>query len=380
MRCPVFVVSVLGLFAVLLATLAQAGPVPPPPPLDARSYVLMDADTGRVLAASHPDLRTEPASLTKLMTAYAVFHALKAGSLHLGDMATISEKAWHMGGSRSFLKLGSRVSIDDLLQGLLVQSGNDAAVALAERVAGTEAAFVELMNHYARALGMTNTHYVNASGLTNDPDHYVSALDMAHLARAIIDQFPQYYHYFSEKQFTWNNITQRNRVSLLFTDPSVDGLKTGFTDKAGYCMVASARRQGMRLIAVAMGAHSPRGRARDDQALLDYGFGFYDTRKLYAAGTVLARLRAWKGSGGEAPVGVIHNVYVTIPRSAGAVLSTSLQTPSSLMAPVAKGTPAGALAVSMDGKMLTRIPLYTLRAVPEGNIVRRLADSLRWWF
>ena len=341
----------------------------------------MDANSGQILAASNPDEHTEPASLTKLMTAYVVFHALRDGVVSLDTPVTISVKAWRMGGSRMFANVGSQVSVDNLLQGMIVQSGNDAAVALAQRVGGSEDGFVQLMNQYAGKLGLKNTHYVDASGLTADGDHYTSALDLAILSRAIITQFPDYYHrFFAEKKFTWDNITQANRVSLLFTDPSVDGLKTGFTDKAGYCMVVSALRNGMRLIAVVMGTPSEKARAIDDEALLNYGFNFYETRKLYAAGAEISRLTAWKGADSRVPVGVMHDLYVTIPKGTSAQLSASLQTPAGLVAPIAADAAAGDVVVSYDGKTLLHAPLYTLRAVPEGNIFKRLLDSVRLWF
>jgi len=376
-----FVAYALSLLTLCLTVAAQAIPIPSPPQLNARSYVLMDANSGQVIAASNPDMHSEPASLTKLMTAYVVFHALKDNVIQLQEPVTISAKAWRMGGSRMFANVGGQVSVENLLQGLIVQSGNDAAVALAEKVGGTEDTFAELMNKYAQKLGLKNTHYVDASGLTSDPEHYVSALDLAIVSRAIIDEFPNYYqHFFAEKQFTWNKITQPNRVSLLFTDPSVDGLKTGYTEKAGYCMVVSALRNGMRLIAVVMGTPSEKARAVDDEALLNYGFNFYESHELYAAGTVLTNLRAWKGAGGNVPVGVTHNVYVTIPKGSYPQLSASLQTPSGLIAPLAAGTAAGSVSVSYDGKTLNETPLYTLQAVPEGNIFRRIMDSVRLWF
>lgn len=280
-----------------------------------------------------------------------------------------------------FVNVGSQVSVNNLLQGLIVQSGNDAAVALAQKVGGTEHGFVQLMNQYARKLGLTDTHYVDASGLTSNPDHYVSALDLAILSRAIINQFPQYYHrYFAEKQFTWDKITQSNRVSLLFTDPSVDGLKTGFTDKAGFCMVVSAHRHGMRLIAVVMGTPSEKARAVDDEALLNYGFNFYESHKLYAADTPIARVKVWKGAHGRVPVGVNHDIYVTIPKGSYRKLTAALQTPAGLIAPVPTATLAGSVSVSYNGKPLIKAPLYTLRAMPEGNIFRRLIDTVRLWF
>ncbi|MGB9429862.1 MAG: D-alanyl-D-alanine carboxypeptidase family protein [Gammaproteobacteria bacterium] len=360
---------------------AQAIPIPASPQFKAKSYVLMDANSGQVLAASNPNLHTEPASLTKLMTVYVVFHALKDGVIQLDTPVTVSVKAWRMGGSRMFVNVGSQVSAENLLQGLVVQSGNDAAVALAERVGGTEDGFVQLMNQYAQKLGMQDTHYVDASGLTDDDEHYTSALDLAILSRAIINEFPNYYQrFFSEKQFTWDKITQPNRVSLLFTDPSVDGLKTGFTDQAGYCMVVSALRNGMRLIAVVMGTPSEKARAVDDEALLNYGYNFYETHKLYAASTPISELKAWKGAQNSVAVGVTRDLYVTIPKGGYAKLSASLQTPVGLVAPIAADTASGSVNVSYDGKVMLTAPLYTLQAVPEGNIFKRMLDSVRLWF
>ncbi|MGH8398143.1 MAG: D-alanyl-D-alanine carboxypeptidase family protein [Gammaproteobacteria bacterium] len=381
MRSQRLVAHVLGLLILCIALSAQAIPIPAPPQFKAKSYVLMDANSGQVIVASNPDEHSEPASLTKLMTVYVVFHALKDDVIKLDTPVTISVKAWRMGGSRMFAKVGSQVSVENLLQGVIVQSGNDAAVALAERVGGTEDGFADLMNQYAQKLGMKNTHYVDASGLTDDPSHYVSALDLAILSRAIINQFPNYYRrFFSEKSFTWNNITQPNRVSPLFTDPSVDGLKTGFTDQAGYCMVVSALRDGMRLIAVVMGTPSEKARAIDDEALLNYGYNFYETHKLYAAGTAITQLKAWKGDDSSVPVGVTHDLYVTIPKGSYPQLSATLQTPSGLIAPIAAGAAAGSVNVSYDGKALLDAPLYTLKAVPEGNIFRRIVDSIHLWF
>lgn len=379
MRSQTLVAVLLGFGGLLCSVSAGAIPIPAPPQFAAKSYLLMDADSGQVLAAEHPDLKSEPASLTKLMTAYVVFHALKDGLIQLDTPVTISEKASAMGGSRTFLNVGSQVSVNDLLQGMIVQSGNDAAVALAERVGGTEAGFVQLMNHYARQLGMNDSHFVDASGLTNDPAHYMTARDVAIVSRAIINQFPQYYHYFAEKDFTWNRIHQLNRNSLLFSDPSVDGLKTGFTDDAGYCMVSSAKRDGMRLIAVVMGAKTEQARAQYSEQLLNYGFNFYQTHRLYAAGTVLAKLHAWKGAGGVVPVGVRQDAFVTIPKGSYASLKAKLETPAGVVAPVAAGTAAGELVLSVAGREIRRIPLYTLAAVPEGNVFRRWFDGLRLW-
>ena len=380
MRNQRLLAYILG-FLFSWAGAAQALPIPAPPQFQAKSYVLMDANSGQVLAASNPDTQTEPASLTKLMTVYVVFHALKDGVIKLDTPVTVSVKAWRMGGSRMFANVGSQVTVENLLQGVVVQSGNDAAVALAERVGGTENTFVELMNQYAQKLGMQNTHYVDASGLTDDPGHHTSAQDLAIVSRAIINEFPDYYRrFFSEKSFTWDKITQPNRVSLLFTDPSVDGLKTGFTDQAGYCMVVSALRNGMRLIAVVMGTPSEKARAIDNEALLNYGFNFYETHKLYAAGATVTQLRAWKGADSRVPVGVTHDLYVTIPKGSYSQLAASLRTPSGLVAPIAAGAAAGQVDVSYDGKTLLDAPLYALKAVPEGNIFKRMLDTVRLWF
>lgn len=380
MRTQRFVVFALGLMVLLCCAAAQAIPIPAAPQLAAKSYVLMDANSGQILAASNPDEKTEPASLTKMMTAYVVFHALNDGVIHLDDPVTISVKAWRMGGSRTFAKVGSQVSVNNLIQGMIVQSGNDATVALAEKIGGTEDTFVELMNKYAQQLGMTNSHFVDASGLTNDPQHYVTAHDIAVLARAIIREFPEYYHYFSEKDFTWNHISQRNRNELLFTDPSVDGLKTGFTDEAGYCLVASAKRNGMRLIAVVTGTKSEHARAVEDEALLNYGFNFYDSRKLYDAGAKVADIKVWKGDEGTVPVGVSQDFYVTFPKGSYDKLNAAVHSTAGIVAPVKAGQQAGSVTVSLDGKQIADAPLYTLKAVPQGGIFTRMIDSIRLWF
>jgi serine-type D-Ala-D-Ala carboxypeptidase (penicillin-binding protein 5/6) len=380
LRSQRYAAFTLGLIALSYCAAVQAIPIPAPPQLAAKSYVLMDANSGQILAASNPDLRTEPASLTKLMTAYVVFHALKDGVIHLDDPVTISVKAWRMGGSRTFAKVGSQVKVEDLLQGMVVQSGNDATVALAEKVGGTEDTFVELMNKYAQQLGMTGSHFVDASGLTDDPSHYVTARDIAILSRAIIHEFPEYYHFFSEKEFTWNHISQRNRNDLLFTDPSVDGLKTGFTDDAGYCLVASANRNGMRLIGVVTGARHERDRAVYDEALLNYGFNFYDSRKLYDAGTSVAQLKVWKGVDNSVPVGVAQDFYVSFPKGQYDHLNATVHSSAGLIAPVKAGQQVGSVTVTLDGKQIADAPLYTLKAVPGGGIFTRMFDSIRLWF
>jgi D-alanyl-D-alanine carboxypeptidase (penicillin-binding protein 5/6) len=363
-----------------IASLAQALPIPAPPQFPAKSYLLMDAHSGQVIAAYNGDQHREPASLTKLMTAYVTFHALKDGVLHLDDTATVSERAWKMGGSRMFAKLGDQVKIDDLLQGMIVQSGNDATVAIAERIGGTEDAFVQIMNQYAEKLGMRDTHFVDASGLTDDKNHYSTAHDLGLLSRAVITEFPEYLHYFSQKTFVWNKISQGNRNDLLYTDPSVDGLKTGDTDDAGYCLIATATRGDLRLISVVMGTKTRPERARYAETLLNYGSNFFETRKLYAAGASVASVKVWKGAEGTVDAGLSQDMYVTLPKGAYGAMQASVQTSAGIIAPVADRSQVGMLNVTVDGRLLTQMPLYTLKAVPEGNIFRRMWDGMRLWF
>ena len=372
--------SLLAFVLLVAAGAAGAMPIPAPPQLAAKSYLLMEAHSSQIVAAVNADERREPASLTKLMTAYVVFHALKDGVIKLDDLAPVSERAWRMGGSRMFAKLGSQVSVDDLLQGMIVQSGNDATVALAERVGGTEDAFVQLMNAYAERLGMHDSHFVDASGLTDDRQHYMTAHDLAILSRAIVTEFPQYLHYFSEKEFTWNKIRQPNRNDLLFSDPTVDGLKTGDTDRAGYCLIASANRGPMRLIAVVMGTKTEKTRAQFAETLLNYGSNFFETRKLYDAGAAISSATVWKGVEGTVPVGVTQDLYVTLPKGAYAGLQAALQGNAGLVAPVAEHAPVGTLQLTVEGKVLAEAPVYTLKAVPEGNLFRRMIDGIRLWF
>jgi D-alanyl-D-alanine carboxypeptidase (penicillin-binding protein 5/6) len=372
--------SLLAILLLSVAATARAIPIPTPPQSDARSYALLDASSGQVIAAYNQDQHREPASLTKLMTAYAVFHALKDGVIHLDDTAVVSERAWRMGGSRMFAQLGSHITVENLLQGMIVQSGNDATVALAERIGGSEDAFVSIMNQYAEKLGMKDTHFVNASGLTADKQHYSTARDLAVLSAAIVREFPEYQHYFMEKDFTWNKISQKNRNDLLFSDTTVDGLKTGDTDDAGYCLIASAERGGMRLIAVVMGTRSTSSRALDAEALLNYGSNFFETRKLYPAGSAVSSVKIWKGAETEVQAGVINDLYVTIPKGSYGDLHATVQGRAGLVAPVAEHAEVGTLDISLGDRLLAQVPVYTLQAVPEGNLFRRLLDSMRLWF
>ena len=372
----------------VLAALAGAAPaavapvpVPPPPALPAHSYVLLDFNTGQVLAQKNADDKLPMASLTKLMTAYIVFSALKSGQLTLDTPVTISKAAWRTGGSRMFLNPGSQVTVLNLLKGMIVESGNDATVALAEKVGGTQAGFVTLMNDYARRLGLNSTHYEDVDGLPK-PEHFTTARDLATLATDIIRDFPQYYFIFKIKKFTWDHITQRNRVSLLWTDPSVDGMKTGFTDAAGYCMVTSADRNGMRVVSVVLGAPSWNGRVQDSEALINYGFNFYENENVAAARALVARPRVYKSADGTAAVGPAELIVLTVPRGPDATLSTRIVWSHwPLEAPLAAGAAVGTLIVTNGaGQQVLSAPLITLGPVPEGSLFTRLADDVRLWF
>jgi D-alanyl-D-alanine carboxypeptidase (penicillin-binding protein 5/6) len=359
-------------------------PVPPPPTLDAKSWLLMDFTTGQVLAETNSDARVEPASITKVLTAYIVSAELAKGKIKLDDQVFISENAWRSGGastegSTSFLAVNSKVPLKDLLYGMIIQSGNDAAIALAEHVAGSEQTFAELMNQYAAKLGMVNSHFMNASGLP-DPNHYATAHDIALLARAVIHDYPEDYKIYAIKEFEWNGITQHNRNSLLWRDPSVDGIKTGHTKDAGFCLTTSAKRGDQRLIAVVMGTPSEKQRADDNQSLLNYGFRFYETHKLYEAGKTLAQPELWKGAQNSVALGVGDDVLTTVPRGRYNDLKASLEVPGRLIAPLTKGQQVGTLKVALDGKPLVERPLIALADVPEAGFWGRLSDGiLLWW-
>ena len=360
------------------------GPMPPPPSIEAKSWVLMDYASGQVLAESNMDARVAPASITKVMTSYVVSAEIAHGKVHYEDPVTISERAWRSGGagtdgSTSFLQLGSKVSLRDLLTGMIVQSGNDAAIALAEHVAGSEETFANLMNQYAARLGMTGTHYVDASGLPN-ADHYTTAHDVARLSRALIHDFPEDYRIYSMKEFEWNGIKQHNRNTLLWRDEAVDGIKTGHTSEAGYCLATSARHGDQRLIAVVMGAPSEKQRADDNQELLDYGFRFFETKKLYAANQPLATPELWKGAVATLPLGVGEDVLITYPRGRYGDLKASLDMPARLVAPIAKGQAVGKLKVQLDGRTVLERPLLALDAGAEGGFFKRLSDGAWMWF
>jgi len=374
--------SSLAAFSTLLTGPAfAAAPIPKPPDVNARAYLLTDYLSGRVLAQDHADERMEPASLTKLMASYVVFMALKEGRLKLTDPVTISEHAWRAEGSRTFVQVGTQVPVDILIKGMIVQSGNDATIALAERVGGTETAFAQMMNEYARRLGMKSSNFENSDGLPS-PNHYTSARDMATLANALIREFPAYYGLFSLREFLWNNIKQGNRNGLLGKDPSVDGLKTGHTDSAGYCLVTSAKREGMRLVSVVMGSPSIKAREDASAALLNYGYTFFETTKVKGAREMVLKPRVYKSAGEFAAVGPPYDIYVTVGRGQAATLKTGAKLAKEpLVAPLAAGKPIGELTVTdATGDVVARAPLVPFLPVAEGGLWTRTVDDVALWF
>lgn len=367
-----------ALFVLTCATSADAQ-VPSPPELGATSYILMDFHSGETIVDKVPDLRVEPASITKLMTSYVVFRELEDGDLGLDDMVLISEKAWRTGGSRMFVEVGTEVSVENLLKGVIVQSGNDASVALAEHVAGSEEVFAQMMNAEAERLGMSDTNYLNATGLPA-PDHYTTARDVAVLARALIRDFPGYYQWYAQREFTYNGITQPNRNLLLARDRSVDGLKTGHTEAAGYCLATSAERDGMRLISVVMGTASENARATASQSLLNFGFRFFETFKLYSAGDVIASAPVWKGAQDEMQLGTADDIFVTVPRGRQDALSAETMIPARPIAPFSRGESFGTLEIGFDGEPRIARDLVVLEDVPLAGWWGRTTDGIGLWF
>lgn len=350
--------------------------IPPPPRLAASSYFLQDFDSGRILAERNADKVLPPASLTKIMTVYIAFHELSNHRLSLDEMVTISEKAWHTPGSKMFIEVNKQVKVEDLLKGIIIQSGNDASVAIAEHIAGDEATFVEMMNQQAQRLGMHSTHFMNATGLPAAPNqHYTTARDLAMLTRAVIKEFPEYYRWDSVKEFTFNNITQKNRNRLLWRDESVDGVKTGYTKEAGYCLIASAKRENMRLISVVLGAKNKSARANESQTLLNYGFRFYATHKLYDANTKLAIGRVWKGASNAVSLGVTEDLYVTISRRHYKEMKAFTSVDAKIMAPVELGDEVGVVNVTLGSEAVNTKPLVALNAVEKGSFLQRTYDS-----
>lgn len=371
--------SVLAFATTLFAPSHAQVPVPSPPSVDARAYLVVDFNSGAELAGSNASEGMEPASITKLMSMYVAFTELHAGRLALDDRVQISERAWRMPGSRMFVEVNTRVRLEDILRGIIIQSGNDATVALAEHIAGTESAFVEMMNAHARRLGMDDSHFTNSTGMP-DAEMYTTARDIATLTVAMIRDFPEDYALYSEREFTWNNIRQTNRNMLLWRDPTVDGVKTGHTESAGYCLVTSALRNDQRLVSVVFGTQSERARADISLALLNYGFRFFETHRLYAAGTELAEARVWKGSGEAVPVGLQEDLWVTIPRGSYRNLTAAMDMQSQLVAPVDTQQEVGRVRVTLNDELVAERTLHTLAPVPEGSIWRRAVDTVLLWF
>lgn len=362
------------------ATLFASGiPIPGPPSVSAKSYILIDHDTSTVIAEHDADQSYDPASITKLMTAYVVYQALENGDISVDDEVTISEKAWRAIGSRMFIEVNTQVRVDDLLKGMIIQSGNDASIALAEHVAGSESAFADLMNNTAEKLGMHGSHFVNVTGLTSE-QHYMTARDITTLSQAIIRDFPDDYKRYSVKEFTYNDITQQNRNKLLWRDPSVDGLKTGHTEAAKYCLAASAKREDMRLISAVMGAPSVEARTTNSQALLNYGFRFYETSRLYTAQQELISKRVWYGEGKQVKLGVKEDIVITIPRGRYEDLEPYLEVYSLLEAPLERNQVVGKVNVKLDGEIYQQIDLVVLHDVKEGGIVRKITDFFMSYF
>lgn len=368
------------------ATVSAQTPVPPPgmpmpaaPQLGASSYLLMDYNSGKVLVEHEADAPVEPASITKIMTSYVAFQELASGNVALDDVVTISENAWRAIGSRMFLEPGMEVTVEDLIKGLVIQSGNDASIALAEYLGGTEAAFAGVMNHNAQLLGLRNTHFTNATGLP-DENHYTTARDVALLSIALIRDFPDHYPWYAEKEFTFNNIRQHNRNNLLWRDPAVDGLKTGHTEAAGYCLAASAKREGMRLVSVVMGSSSEQSRVSESQSLLNYGFRFFETVQLYEAGQVLATGRVWKGEAEEVSMGLAEDLFITIPRGRYDDLQASLEVRPRLLAPLDAGQQVGRIRIELGDELVASRDLVTLESVTPSGFFSRAMDGMRLWF
>lgn len=358
---------------------SQSVLIPSPPAIAGSSWVLMDPLSGRVIMENNSNERLPPASLTKMMTAYIVERELDEGRISMSDMVPISVKAWRTEGSRTFVQEGTTVSVENLLKGVIIQSGNDASVALAEFIAGSEGAFVDIMNQQAQLLGMTNTNFQNATGLPA-PDHFSTAYDLALLARAIIQDYPENYPLYAEKHFTYNNIRQPNRNALLWRDDSVDGLKTGHTEEAGYCLVASAKRNDTRLIASVMGTSSSEARAQEVQKMLNYGFRYYETERLFRAGQELVQAKVWGGEADEISVGMPEDVYVTIPRGSRNQLESTVDLDSVIKAPINVGDELGRVRVILDGETLVDEPVLALTEVPEGGLFKRLWDAIKLFF
>lgn len=353
--------------------------IPSPPKIQASSYLVMDYDSDELLVNENVNERVEPASLTKIMTVYVAAHELASGNISMDDEVTVSEKAWRMEGSRMFIEVNKQVTVEELLKGIIIQSGNDASVALAEYIAGSEDVFAQVMNQYAKNLGMTNTHFVNSTGLPHE-NHYTTAMDMARLSKAIISEFPDIYALHSIREFTYNGIKQHNRNNLLWREDGVDGIKTGHTESAGYCLVASAKRDDMRLISVVMGTDSESARIKSTQTLLSFAFRFFETHKLYNAKEVIQSGKVWKGDRETVPLGLEKDLYITIPRGSYKQLDAAVELNPQLTAPINNGEIKGVLKLKLNDKEITTRPLITLQSVGEGSFIDRMMDEVRLFF
>ena len=371
--------AALALAAALTLPVVSAAQAPAPPAVAARAWTLVDVTSGQAIASHEADERRDPASLTKLMTAYVVFGALRQKTIVPSQMVNVSERAWRAEGSRMFIEPRKSVSVDELVHGMIVQSGNDASIALAELVGGSEPAFVDKMNAEAKRLGMLNTQFANVTGLS-DPKHWSTAGDIAKLANAVIRDYPEYYPFYALREYRYNKITQPNRNRLLWTDPYVDGMKTGHTDAAGWCLVASAKRGERRLLTVVLGAGSDAARAAESQKLLNFGFQAYDTVQLYQSGKPVAALKVWKGAEREVGAGFLADRYLTLPRGRAGDLKLTLEAVEPLVAPVARGQRVGVVNISLDGAQVASFPLIALDEVAPANLFVRAWDSVRLWF
>ena len=367
------------LFPQLLFAQQAAAPIPAPPPIAAKTYLLLDFKSGQLLASQNPDERVEPASLTKLMTAYLAFSALKQKTIRPDQMVPVSTRAWRTEGSRMFIEPSKPVTVDELIHGVIVQSGNDACIALAETIAGSEEVFAQMMNREAQRLGMKNTHFANSTGLPHS-QHYSTAQDLALLAAAIIRDFPEYYPLYSLKDFRYNNITQANRNRLLWLDSTVDGMKTGYTENAGYCLITSARRGEQRLISVVLGTASESARAIESQKLLNYGFQVYDGVRLYGKNQPVATLKVWKGSGDSVKAGFAGDLYLSLPKGQIDKLKASVESLQPLLSPISAGQKVGIMKLTLDGRPFRELPVVALENVPLAGILGRGWDTLRLLF
>ena len=379
-RSPGALLFALCALCTLPAVGSDLRPVPAPPDVKAENFLLVDFHSNEELAAREPDAPIEPASITKVMTAYVIFRELAAGNISLQDTVTISDHAWRksMGTSRMFLEPRTQVTVEQLLQGMIIQSGNDASISLAEHVAGSEETFASLMNAYAAELGLQNSNWLNSTGLP-DKGHYTTARDLVRLARAVISEFPDYYAWYSKPSYTYNGISQPNRNRLL-GDSGVDGMKTGWTDSAGYCLLTSAQRDGRRLISVVLNSPSGRTRVAASKALLNYGFRFYETHRLYGAGDEVTRQRVWKGSAEQVGIGLQQDLYLTVIRGRYEDLTAAMELQTPLMAPVSAEQSVGHLTVTLDGESVAERPLFPLQTVEQGSLWQQFSDSVLMWF